>query len=343
MAFGRERGDGFGMGLDWPANDESFDPARIEVWRYALRPLDRLNARHQAESVIGALLRHGGGIGCLQPWPALGDAPLDHHLAELRAGRPTTLVKRTLECAAVDGLARRDGRSLFDGLTIPPSHATLPPGSDAPTIQAIIASGFTTVKLKAGPDWKKFLPIWSNVCCHHPSVKIRLDFNGTLSPAEAGAALAGIARALGPAVDFVEDPCPFDRETWLGLEKSSGLRLAADRACADPEAESFLGVLKPAVEDAETAVARAAATGRELVVTTNMDHPVGVLWAAYQAARAARAGVLHGPCGLLTHPLFEADKFSTKLSARDGVLGVPTGTGLGYDEWWAELPWHPLV
>ena len=90
-------------------------------------------------------------------------------------------------------------------------------------------------------------------------------------------------------------------------------------------------------------IARAASNGRQLVVTTNMDHPVGVLWAAFHAAQAARAGVLHGPCGLLTHPLFEPDEFSRELSVRNGVLIVPEGTGLGYDGMWDHLPWHPLV
>ena len=90
-------------------------------------------------------------------------------------------------------------------------------------------------------------------------------------------------------------------------------------------------------------IARAAASGRKLVVTTNMDHPVGVLWAAFHAARAAKAGVLHGPCGLLTHLLFEPDRFSTELSVRDRVLVVPNGPGLGYHEMWADLPWQPLV
>ena len=152
--------------------------------------------------------------------------------------------------------------------------------------------------------------------------------------------VAAVAGRLGGAVDFIEDPCPFDRDVWARLESSSGLRLAADRACARPGADRFLGVLKPAVEDADAVVAAAARSGRKLVVTTNMDHPVGQLWAAWHAARAASAGVLAGPCGLLTHTLFAEDEFSRRLSVSGGVLIGPPGTGLGFDDLVQALPWR---
>ena len=334
------RGDGWGMCGDEPVPGAADrDPSQVEVWRYRLEPRGALNARDGGGGVEGVLVRVAGGVGCLQPWPSLGDDPLDVHLAALAAGRVTPLAARALECARTDGQARRGGRWLFAGLAVPPSHAILPGTPSAGAIVAAAREGVGAVEVKAGPEWRQRLEAWAGACAL-PDVRLRLDFNETLDPGEAAAMVAAVARWLGPGVDFIEDPCPFDRDVWARLESSSGLRLAADRACARPGADRFLGVLKPAVEDADAVVAAAARSGRKLVVTTNMDHPVGQLWAAWHAARAASAGVLAGPCGLLTHTLFAEDEFSRRLSVSGGVLIGPPGTGLGYDDLVQALPWR---
>ena len=60
------------------------------------------------------------------------------------------LLRRALHCAGADGEARREGRSLFDGLTIPLSHATMPDA--AADYETLAAQGFREVKIKVcGP------------------------------------------------------------------------------------------------------------------------------------------------------------------------------------------------
>lgn len=198
------------------------------------------------------------------------------------------------------------------------------------------------MKIKAGPDWRKLVQAVPSALDAWPELRLRVDFNGTLS----ADGLCAFAQALSPAahaaVDFIEDPCPFEAKHWHALEQSTGLRLAADRACADAAAEDFIGVVKPSVEDAPALLARAVHSGRKMVVTSNMDHPLGILWAAYHAGLYARAGVLHGLCGLCTQLVFEPDAFSARLPVVDGRFCPPGGTGLGFDDLLAALPWEIL-
>jgi o-succinylbenzoate synthase len=318
------------------------DPRGISISRYRMHPQVAVNAKHDGSAVDGALMRVDGGFACLQPWPSLGDAPLALHLAELAAGQATPLAAAALACAREDGGARAAGRSLFAGLRVPPSHVTLAGRPDRAALAVAAAGPTGHVKIKAGPAWRDAIGDWQAAAASCPQLRLRLDFNSTLAPHEFRAFAAAIGPELRATIDFIEDPCPFDPQLWHGLQHATGLQLAVDRGSDLPGAANFLGVVKPAVEDAASQIAAAARSGRRLVITSNMDHPLGQLWAALHAARAACAGVLHGPCGLLTHGLFEPLPDFPSPRATNGVLEIPPGPGLGYDREWSALEWEPL-
>ncbi len=273
------------------------------VWRYTLVPRRSLSALAGAWPREGALLRDGDGFADVHPWPELGDAPLGEQLARLARGETTPLTRRSLQFAKVDAEARAEGRSLFEGLTIPRSHW---PGDDPPF-------DFDTVKLKSIdriPD----------------KVRLRFDFNARLTPEQ----LIYISEALPrERVDFVEDPCPYDGATWSALRESTGLRLALDRGDAEEGVDVL--VVKPAVQEWPQ-------TEKEIVVTSYMDHPVGQYFAAYVAA-------LHdlGVCGLFTHVLYEPADFTEAIRADGARLLPPPGTGVGFDDLLAALPWKRLA
>ena len=218
-------------------------------WRYTLVPRRALSPLAGARPRHGALLRIGDGFADVHPWPELGDTPLDEQLARLAHGKTTPLTLRSLQCAEIDGRARVAGRSLFDGLTIPPSHW---PGDDPP-------SAFDTVKLKSIDRIPEL-------------VRLRIDFNSRLRAEE----FIYMAEALPrERVDFVEDPCPYDGATWSALRQATGLRLALDRAVAEEGVDVL--VVKPAVQDLPR-------TAKEIIITSYMDHPIGQFYAAYVAA-----------------------------------------------------------
>jgi len=278
------------------------------IWRYTLVPRRALSPLAGPRPRQGALLRDGDGFADIHPWPELGDAPLGEQLAKLARGETTPLTRRSLAMARIDGAARSRRVSLFERLTIPPSHW---PGADPPP-------GFDTVKLKG----IERIP---------PGVRLRIDFNRSLS----AEAFLMIAEGL-PAerIDFVEDPCEYDPAVWTALREQTGLRLALDRPseCGGSPPLSAVDVLvvKPAIEEVP-------ADSREIIITSYMDHPVGQFGAAYVAA--TRPPVT---CGLFTHVLYERDEFIERIRSDGARLLPPEGTGIGFDDLLERLPWKKL-
>jgi len=295
----------------------------VTIWvhRYELVPRARLSARAAAGPRYGALLRVDDGFADVHPWPELGDAPLDEQLSRLARGETTPLTARSLHFAALDAAARREGRSLFDGLTIPESHWPAAAGEAPPA--------FDTVKVKMpGSD--------------PPSRgRLRLDFNATLDAASFLRVAASLPRER---IDFVEDPCPYDAAVWRELRAQTGLRLALDREFATEGVDVL--VVKPAIQPVP---GEQVAAGGEpnpfssslgdvsIVVTSYMDHPVGQL----HAAAAARSAT-NPRCGLVTHVLFEPNAFSERLALDGARLVPPGGRGIGFEDLLEEADWTRL-
>jgi o-succinylbenzoate synthase len=281
----------------------------MDLWfyRYTLTPRRPLSGVARPGAREGALLRVGHGFADVHPWPELGDRPLDEQLALLARGETTALTRASLALAGVDGEARRRGVSLFSGLTIPLSHW---PGDDPP-------EGFDTVKVKSTASLSD-------------GVRLRLDFNQTLT----ADAFRRVAAALPrERVDFVEDPCPYDRVTWSRLREETGLRLALDREVVEDAAGVDVLVFKPALATEWPSFAG------EIVVTSYMDHPIG----QYGAAWIAATHYVSARCGLFTHVLYENDPFLERVRVQGARLLPVEGTGIGFDDLLQALPWRRLV
>ncbi len=313
----------------------------IVVSRYVLRPRYRPNARSAATERAGALLRADGGFADLHPWPELGDAPLDDQLASLAADAPTSLARRSLACARADGEARAAGRSLFEGLEIPPSHRLVLDGDDV-DFEEIAASGFRSVKVKAGTDARadaERLIAFSPALLGTP-LRLRIDVNAAFTAAELDAFLEKLPASLRERIEFLEDPVPADAPAWSAIRSRWDVALAADREKPDPSCWD-IAVIKPASEGEEI-VEEASARGKAIVFTSSMDHPLGQLWAAWNAAVAASSRRVLD-CGLLTHELYEPTPFSERLRTDGPTLVPPGGTGLGFDDLLEKKPWEKLA
>ncbi|MFN2441856.1 MAG: enolase C-terminal domain-like protein [Thermoanaerobaculia bacterium] len=317
----------------------------MKIWfhRYELHPRWPPNARTARAPRTGALLRIGQGYADLHPWPELGDAPLETHLDSLRAEEPSPLATRSIRCAAIDGESREAGYSLFGDLKIPPSHFPLGPIDRVIDLPILEAAGYDRLKIKLGNDavHDSELLMERSAAILSLGFRLRLDFNSAYGLAEIDQFLSAISSTLRSRIEFLEDPAPADSGLWRRIRSRWKIPIAADREKPAPDSWD-IAVIKPASED-DSVIEDAIAAKKPVVITSAMDHPLGQMWAAWNAATLWRdrpKSLL--PCGLLSHDSYETNSFSEIIRV-DGSRLLPVGgTGLGFDEQLESLDWRPL-
>ncbi|HEX5790288.1 MAG TPA: enolase C-terminal domain-like protein [Luteolibacter sp.] len=309
---------------------------------YRLEAQGPLNALSRRRVLEGVLIETGGGYGCIQPWPELGDPPLDKCLADLRGARRWPIVRRALRCAEMDGAARAHEDSLFEELEVPLSHATLPV-MDFEQVVAAQEAGFGVVKLKMGRDVERQATWLNEAVKGFPTLHWRLDFNESLQPDEARAFLKTLTDEARRALDFIEDPCPYSATVWPALFREFRVPLAVDRESSPQAHAAQVMVIKPALDEPWLLAEAGLRHQQRLVVTSNMDHPLGQAFAAWEAGRLGlEFPGTPGLCGLQTHHLFKSDAFTEMLGPWTPEFHPPPGTGLGFDDLLDELTWTPL-
>lgn len=309
------------------------------ISRYRLRARGFLNAVSGRREFDGVLIRLGHGFGCIHPWPELGDPPLAKCLTDLAGPRRWPIVRRALRCVQFDAAAREHEESLFEEMEVPASHATLP-AADPKILDDAVAAGFTVVKLKcAGPARAEaaFLSVMTE---HYPQIRWRLDFNESATAAEVAAFLTSLPAVARGALDFIEDPCPYEEAAWLELRRQTGVCLAVDREASPQCSAAKVVVIKPAVDEPLPLAEAALAHRQRVILTSYMDHPLGQAFAAWEAARLGlQFPGLPGICGLQTHHLFDPNPFAELLGPWAPAFTPPPGTGLGFDDLLEELTW----
>ncbi|MEM6915607.1 MAG: enolase C-terminal domain-like protein [Verrucomicrobiota bacterium] len=302
----------------------------ISFSRYELKSLSGLNSVSGRTVHEGALIRLGSGIGCLHPWPELGDAPLLEQLQILAAGGETPLIEQALRCIEADGKAREAGESLYEN-PIPQSHWLALPGDEPEVVKE---EGYDSVKLKMGRDLVSELEMMER--WHDVGFGLRLDGNESLSLST----FLEFWETLGSLrehVELVEDPVRWDPETWRIL-RETGVPVAFDREVESRWQSGSVAVIKPAVTQ------WLPPADEKILVTSYMDHAIGQCWAAVEAARLAkeRPSCFLG-AGLLTHRCFESDPFFERMKTEGPFLLPPGGTGLGFDDLLEDLEWELLT
>lgn len=324
--------------------------SRIYVHRYRLQSRQGLNSRSHTTEHEGALIRVDkdgfSGYGCLHPWVELGDLSLDELLLELKEGRLSRQVKCALHCAGIDGVARSEGVSLFDGVKVPDSHATIVGGIDR--VALAVEEGFDTVKMKMGRDLEADIKLVQEVNEAFPDLRLRFDFNGVLSEGQVVKFVDGLGAMIRGQIDFLEDPTCLGVRVWNELRDKYGVKTAVDREVAKASASKLIfdySVLKPAVNRTDRLCDSALLSGRNVVITSYMDHPLGQCYAALMAGLLDEGyrGLVNKRCGLMTHGLYEADAFTERLGEKSPRWKSPHGgTGLGFDDLLEELDWQEL-
>jgi O-succinylbenzoate synthase len=318
---------------------------QIHIHPYTLRSGESLNARSKRSEHQGVLIRvehnRGYGYGCIHPWPELGDPDLEQTLGMMCEGQPAPLVRRALYCAEMDAIARSENRSMFDGLVVPRSHATLV--REEGSLSTAVDAGFERVKLKVGRDLSRESGFICEGVRLFPDLLWRLDFNHALDDDALEAFLAGLGKETRSRIDFIEDAFQPGPDLRVDARGPYDIAMAVDReierACGGFE----VAVIKPAINDPDPIVKRAADESKRVVFTSYMDHPLGQSFAAWESARAYREfAAIVDQCGLITHGLFEPDVFTEALGPPGPEFQPAAGTGLGFDQLLEDLSWQAL-
>ncbi|NUM88029.1 MAG: hypothetical protein HUU37_02390 [Bdellovibrionales bacterium] len=210
------------------------------------------------------------------------------------------------------------------GQALIPADQTMGP-ADAP-------AGFSTVKIKVGPD--NFSQAIELAGEHGKTKKIRLDANGTVSFSVWKKAPVALLQRL----DYIEDPCGVaELPDFLAWAAEKKIAVAKD-ATTPQEARDFwrqggsVVVAKPMVwggfREVEEALVAAAAVNGRLVVSSSLETSVGrTLLVRHLSALAWREA-----SGVCTGFVFGGDALADK-----GVYS--SSVRMSRESWWGELRW----
>ena len=339
---------------------------RISVSRYFLQPRSKLSGRSLSGRREGALLRfefaeHQFGYADLHPWVELGDNPLDEQLQLLSKGIVTELTNRSLALARLDESARSHSVSAFtvNAGPVPRNHFLISAGDSLEdALETGLKLGFSTFKLKLGADRDSSLARLTQIgslFLNSPAeareraeferrLRLRLDFNASMTKDDILWLVAHLPKKILDLIEFVEDPVSWDQAAWQDLHFQSHLPLALDQIASqdlsqlaridqkrDLENPAFGWLIcKPAKQDPFQLAAVAKKHGARLVITSYLDHPVGQVGAALEAARLASAGFDLQTCGLVSQNAFEENDFSKALGVFAPTFSIPPGPGIGF-------------
>lgn len=253
---------------------------KIQYSPYSLVKKNKVNAADETIQQNGSLIRifesaDIWGVADLCPWPTLGDLSLAEEISQ--EGK---LFRRALELAHEDLSARKEKRSLLFDKWIDNNILVLDYSQfdfSNPKLRG------HTLKIKAD---NKILRL-ANILEQAPSdLVFRIDFNGQLTPAEIQLFLDRVSKSV--QIEYIEDPCAYDGTNWRNW--NAEIPLARDFVRA--EDHFSVCIVKPAREQVNT--------DRSFVITSSMDHPVGVAHALRIAQTRAKE-----KSGLLTLDLYE--------------------------------------
>ncbi len=325
---------------------------------YSLYPIESLNALTTKKERQGVLLkclfknRTVGYADCFV-WPELGDLVLNEQLSLLSQGKTTPLTSKAVQFLFDDAQGVTQN-NFCDGIK---NHFLISCQEFVwANIYVKFQQGFHIFKIKVGKNTneivKKIKDNYRNLSLHN--IKIRLDFNSVLNFVEVCEFLEEIKSCLS-IIDFIEDPCTFEKEQWKFLQKKFGVSLALDRKPLGCEilhenenfyfsdiSESFdVIVCKPALEKIDLFYQKLPR--HRFVFTSYMDHPVGQLcglWEAmmfYQTCPNKKES-----CGFYTHVLYEKHDYINELSSEGSQIIFPHSPHWGFKNLLESETWKPL-
>jgi O-succinylbenzoate synthase len=326
---------------------------RFWYYPYTLNPALSLSSLANDRPRQGALFKMRWpdekiGFADVHPWPELGDNTIEKQIQWLSKGKLTQLMEQAIWLARADAMARSSNRNLLAGIEKVKNHFLVTDYKllTEKSLSDLQKSGFSTLKLKFGRNFKDEALWLSKLLQNHP-FRVRLDYNskGNLE------GFAQMANLLGPQllsrIEFIEDALPWDNLVWQHLAKSYTLALDQEEPQVEWSRLKWVPfkvlVIKPARQDVPKSLSHANKFKLNTVVTSSLDHPVGVAHAARIASELKQTKPLSClESGILSYKVYKPDVFSLSMLSRGPHLLPIKGTGIGFDHLLNNLQWQPV-
>lgn len=328
---------------------------KIYLHNYKLRPMGNWSNPQSGHSGEGALLKiefPDGRVGYsdLHPWPSLGDEPIEQQIQLLKKGRITPLAEQSIWFANRDSQVRLQKKNALTDLTKVKNHYFVPGSyhtSDT-TLDEVKTAGFTILKIKVGVDLENEIN-WLNRITKKYHFRYRLDFGSKLDYHSYARYMSFFEPDTLKRIEFVEDPCPYDRERWSELKKIVPLAVDREFEAVGWEGETKdlpfgIVILKPAVQDVEKIHSLCMKHRLQLVVTSYLDHPVGVIHAAWIAGELKKkTPLMLLDCGLMSFPAYAYSDWVSLVKIHGPFIFEAMGVGIGFDYLLEKAEWKPLM
>jgi O-succinylbenzoate synthase len=328
----------------------------IKFWtsKYELVPFGNLGSTADAKPRAGALFKAqwpNGNIGYADifPWPELGDAPIDEQIAVLGRGQLSPLVEQSIWLAKKDAVLRKAGKNAFANIAKIKNHYLVNDFTKftEANMKDLRSAGFSTLKIKVGRSVDEEGKFIAKIIRQNP-ITVRLDFNAKVGFAEFERLFSHLGVAEKPRIEFVEDPVPWNLEAWTEAAKLAPIAL--DQEYHKVEWEKLKTkppfstvVLKPARQDVDHALNWINKFALKMVVSSSMDHPIGVAHACSVAAELKKfyPNTLLD-CGCLSLKVYRPNEFSSRIQLTGPYLKDIPGTGIGFDDLLEKVTWVPV-
>jgi O-succinylbenzoate synthase len=323
----------------------------MKIWSspYTIQPFQSLNALSGGQVQVGALLKIQWpdgltGYADLHPWSSLGDLSLDQQLADLKNGKISLQVEQSIWLARRDAKMRAENKNIFDyGAPVKNNYvATQVQSLSEDFFQELRTQGFTHIKVKMGRDLEQEKVFLSQAAA--ADFRLRLDFNGMGSWPIFERFMTSLPKTVLPYIEYVEDPFRYEESEWREARRL--VKIAVDNQLPQvkwnfSQVPFDVVVIKPAKTDVDLLVQRCLQHELSMVVTSYMDHTIGMFHAlgvAMELKKTYPNNMLTAGC--LTHQLFKRDEFSLQVKSQGPfVLRVP-GSGVGFDKLLETREWQ---
>lgn len=252
---------------------------------------------------------------------ALGSAPQSlKDIEQVLSAIPQELpaARFAVETALLDLLSQQLDCSLSALLTDTSAESAarcglLRPETALSSAGSLLARGVTSAKLKVGRSWSKELAIIEELRGAYPTLKLRLDVNGSWSVPEA---LANMDELSGLGIEFVEQPVA---PTDMALLHASPCPIAADESL---RSEAGCEALQPLIEASVLVAIVLKPTVLGGTIACMKLHR----WASEQGVQSIASHCFDGPiatAAVAELAVATAESFAAGVDAHDGLSAWP--------------------